>query len=303
MGQCTFHALGSTILIIADAMNDVELDLVSTWFATWEQSLSRFLPTSELQVLNTAKTASVSPLLWAALHHALEVARRTAGLVTPTVLPALLAAGYTQSFDQAFMPSTSSKLVNPTAWDAIHCEPSTRTIQLPMECEIDLGGTAKGWLVDQTLARLSRSGSVLVDAGGDIGVSGPRSDGQAWPIEVSHPWPNQPPIALIALKNGGIATSGRDYRRWPTANGWSHHLIDPRTSQPATTDVLSATVIGPDAASADWAAKVVLLLGSNAGLAWLDNHPAYAGVVILDDGTALRSRRFSPYCWPTSEEQ
>ena len=302
MGQITFRALGSTMLIVAEALCETELEVVPRWFAAWEQSLSRFLPTSELQSLNTHGMACVSPLLWEALQHGLEVAAITDGLITPTVLPALLAAGYSRSFDEGVEPSPTTPISQIPDWRTIQCIPANRMVTLPPDCLIDLGGTAKGWLINRALAQLRCFGPVLVDAGGDIGVTGPQTDGLGWPIEVAHPWLDREPIALAILPSGGIATSGRDYRRWQSNRGWQHHLIDPRTGYPSTSDVLSATVIAPDAATADWAAKVVLLLGSRTGLQWLDQHPDLAGIVVLDDGTWLSSRRFSQFCWPQCKE-
>jgi hypothetical protein len=79
-----------------------------------------------------------------------------------------------------------------------------------------------------------------------------------------------------------------------------HHIIDPRTGQPAQTDVLSATVVGPDGPSAEMAAKVALIRGSRAGLSWLDARPTLAGLLVLDDGRILRSRRMDAYLEQTT---
>ena len=48
-----------------------------------------------------------------------------------------------------------------------------------------------------------------------------------------------------------------------------HHLIDPRTGTAAASDLHSVTVRAPGAAMADVAAKVVLVLGSVSGSAYL----------------------------------
>jgi thiamine biosynthesis lipoprotein len=93
----------------------------------------------------------------------------------------------------------------------------------------------------------------------------------------------------------GVATSGRNYRRWQRGGAWKHHIIDPRTGEPAETDVLSATVIAPTVLEAEVAAKVVLILGSREGLAWLGAKPNYAGLVVLEDGQIVRGPRINPY--------
>lgn len=196
-------------------------------------------------------------------------------LTPPTLLTALEAAGYDRSFDaltaEAMTGSVMSLPDMPCdalgAWAAIRRDAATRSIQLPDGVRLDLGGSAKGWTADQAVRRLATVGPALIDAGGDIAVSGPQSDGSPWPIGVADPRMTDEQIDLLLLARGGVATSGRDYRRWQQNGIWQHHLIDPRTLRPAITDLLSATVIGSSAAACEVAAKAVLLLGSRSGLA------------------------------------
>jgi thiamine biosynthesis lipoprotein len=102
-------------------------------------------------------------------------------------------------------------------------------------------------------------------------------------------------VTSVFMERGGIATSGRDYRHWIRAGRPQHHIIDPHTGEPAETDVLTATVIAPDAMQAEAMAKAVLIAGSQAGLAWLDEGDQYAGLLILDDGRRLHSRNLARY--------
>jgi thiamine biosynthesis lipoprotein len=164
---------------------------------------------------------------------------------------------------------------------------------------LDFGGIAKGWAADQAVRRLAVHGPALVNAGGDIAVSGPRQSGDGWLIGIDAPLglelPADTQLELIALRTGGVATSGRDYRRWQQNGAWQHHIIDPRSGVPADTDVLAATVIAPTAGDAEVAAKVVLLLGSSAGLDWLDARPALAALLVLETGEVLHSRRLPAF--------
>jgi thiamine biosynthesis lipoprotein len=90
-----------------------------------------------------------------------------------------------------------------------------------------------------------------------------------------------------------VATSGRDYRRWKQDGRWNHHIIDPRTGEPAVTDVLTATVVAPNVMEAEMAAKVVLILGSREGLEWLERRSGYAGLVVQETGAVITSRAFN----------
>jgi len=168
---------------------------------------------------------------------------------------------------------------------------------LPRDVRLDFGGIAKGWAADRAAARLGRWRPALVDAGGDIAVSGPMAGGCPWPVAVADPFAPAGEVALLRLYAGGVATSGRDFRRWQQDGAAAHHIIDPRTGLPAAVDVLSATVIGPSAARAEVAAKTVLILGSQAGLRWLDDQAGLAGLLILESGDVLYSRNSAEYIW------
>lgn len=280
------------------------LAAVPAWFATWEHHLSRFEPLSDLSRLNASSGTPqpVSDTLFTVLRAALAAAEATAGLVTPTVHAALVAAGYDRSFETGLSgprrdadPSGSAAVPD---WRGIVLDPGPQTVTLPAGLTLDLGGTAKGWCADQTAQALAAAAPVLVNAGGDIAVSGPLPDGSAWRIAITDPRDPTTVCAELFVEHGGVATSGIDYRRWQQGDTLAHHLIDPRTGRPSDSDVLTATVVAPTAAAADVAAKMVLLLGCDAGLTWLDRQPGLAGLVVRRDGTMVETDALDAYLWP-----
>jgi thiamine biosynthesis lipoprotein len=304
MEALSFRAMGCEMKAVLDAEGPRArraLAQVPGWFESWEAALSRFRADSELSRLNAraGQIVRVSGVLWEVLQAALAAARRTGALVMPTGLVALEAAGYDRTF--AALPAAGSAAVAPAgplpAWQAVRLLPRLQAVQVPAGVRLDFGGIAKGWAADRAARRLAAHAPALVDAGGDIRVSGPRANGDAWPIGAGDPRDADRDLALLALRGGAVATSGRDYRRWQRGGVWQHHILDPRTGQPATTDVLSATVLAPTAVAAESAAKVVLILGSGAGVAWLDAQPALAGLLVLDDGQVRLSRRLPDYYW------
>jgi thiamine biosynthesis lipoprotein len=300
-----FKAMGCHMLAVLDVPVEdpaSQLDQVPGWFETWEQSLSRFRETSELSVLNAAggTPVPVSETLWEVLQMALESERLSSGLVTPAVLDALVTAGYDRSFEQ--MPPVSSTQTRdyfaPVGLlSDVVLDESTRTVCLPAGLRLDFGGIAKGWAADEATRRLSAFGPALVNAGGDIAISGPPSSGDAWPIGIADPFNPEADLETLMVGQGGVATSGKDYRRWQQGGSWQHHIIDPRTGMPAQADVLTATVIAPSAGEAEVAAKVALISGGRAGLEWLDSNAALAGMLVLEDGKRIYSRRMSQYLW------
>lgn len=303
--QVAFTAMGCRMLAAVDGPEVIPLSTVPAWFAAWEDCLSRFLPASELTRLNAAggRPLPVSETLWRVLHTALWAARRSDGLVVPTVLPALEAAGYDRPFANIDAGPRTTVAMPPAAstdsgdWRTIRCSARTRTVQLAPGMRLDLGGVAKGWAADRAARRLGATWPALVDAGGDIAVSAPPHDARGWAVGVADPFTPGGQLALLALAGGGVATSGTDYRRWQRDDRWHHHLIDPRTGRSANTDLLSATIVAPSAREAEVAAKIVILLGHQAGLAWLATRPSLAGLLVSPHGDVATSARWSRYVW------
>ncbi len=300
MQRLDFRAMGCQMTAVLDTDRGTNhLDLVSGWFEVWEQALSRFRPDSELSRLNqrTGQWVCVSPILWEVLKLAINAAQWTGGLISPTILNALEAAGYDRSFEQIQADGPSAPSQPDGHWEFIKRQSSTRSIWLPPDARIDLGGVAKGWAAERAARKLGVHGPALMDAGGDVAVSGPRADRSPWPIGISDPFRPHQIIGTLKIARGGVATSGRDYRRWQKNGVWQHHLIDPRTGRPAQTDVLSVTVIAPSVVEAEIAAKAVLLSGTEAGLEWLETWPEFAALVMQEDGRLVGSTQFENYLW------
>lgn len=292
--------MGCHMLALVDSTEPVDqVSRVPEWFEEWEQALSRFREDSELNRLNrnAGRPLQTSPVLWQVIQASLQAAHQSNGMVTPTLLAALESAGYDRTFEALELSGARQRpgwmLVGD--WRAIECDATTRSICLLPGMRLDLGGIAKGWAADQAAQRLGEYGPALIDAGGDIAVSGPQANGDRWPIGVADPSEPERNLEMLLIARGAVATSGRDYRRWQRNGVWQHHIIDPRTGEPADTDIVTATVIAPTAVEAEVAAKRVLISGSRAGLDWLEEQPSMAGLIVLESGYVLNSHRLEGY--------
>lgn len=297
----SFRALGSQVNVWLDtddpAVDGVlALRQVPGWLEEIEAALSRFRPDSELSRLNQRLREWVdsSETMQCNLDAALRAARITGGLVTPLVLRALVAAGYDRSFEMVHQVEASdgNEPMPVRRWESIQLDRAAGRVWLPDA--IDLGGTAKGWAAQQVAQRLSAHGPALVDLGGDI-----VGQGKPWMVYVFDPFRPETPFAAVRLHDCTIATSGTDYRRWGAGR---HHIIDPLTGLPSQTDVVSATVIHPDAVLAEAYAKAVLLQGSVAGLNWLAQHDRAAGLVFDRLGRVLATENFQAHITPMHKE-
>lgn len=236
------------------------------WLAEVEARLSRFDPQSELSALHRAMRAGpgeaepsplrmagkgvpvartygfvASPMLFDCLACALDAAEQTNGLFDPALLPNLRAAGYDQDFaaikhrdlgpPPPIVPATGR-------WREIRLDPDQRTIAMPPDVQIDLGGIAKGWAADHVIDQIFASfPNALVNVGGDMRLRGGPGPGVLWAVAIDRPTvadeDNDDHLAIITPGEGGVATSGANRRWWRQGNHVSHHLIDPRTGLPA----------------------------------------------------------------------
>jgi thiamine biosynthesis lipoprotein len=296
-----FRAMGCEMLAVVDSESTPALlAKVPEWFEEWEQVLSRFRYDSELTRLNQIheRPVQVSDVLWEVFQAAEQAEQLTNGLVTPTLLDAIIEAGYDRPFDvlpHQTQYMTETIFAAPAPQTAIAFDKSARTITLPSGTGLDFGGIAKGWAAHETLKRLQSEGPALVNAGGDIAISGTRADGGPWQVGVANPFHRGREMETLYLNECGVATSGKDRRRWTRNGVFQHHIIDPLTHQPVETDLLTVTVVGPDVMQAEAAAKAAFILGSRAGLEWIEEHPGFAALFTLDNGHILYSTKLEEY--------
>lgn len=221
--RVAFRAMGSGIgmWLLSDNAEAANGRLGAAWafMRLVERQLSRFLPDSEMSLLNARAgfPTQVSPVLWQALGAALDAARRTSGLCDPTVIDALEAAGYARSFaDGLDADAPVAQPAPPKAgWRDIRMDERTRTVALPPGVRIDLGGNAKAWAAERAADMMASLGPCLVDAGGDIAARGTSPDSEAgWPVGVADPHQPDADLCVLRVHDRGVATSGVDYRRW-----------------------------------------------------------------------------------------
>ena len=294
MKSSSFRCMTTDIELFLDAsdggLGREVLRRAEDLFRDVEARFSRFLDDSELSQLNRiqAESVQVSPDLAELVALAIAAARNSDGIFDPTVIDALEAAGYDRSIDLIRKNGTHAPrpvAPHPDRWKEVVVDTARSTVRLPAGVRLDLGGIGKGWAVDRAGAMLQPYGAGMVSAGGDIRAWGDQpglQSGQGWLVALDHPEEPGKDLAWLRVRNGAVATSSITARRW--AGG--HHLINPRTARPADTDLLSVTVLGPTAVQAEVAAKVALILGREAGLAWLAEQPGVEAVLV-DESNAM----------------
>lgn len=260
-------------LDLADRAAERVADLEARW--------SRFLPDSEVSRLNASPGVPVvvSPDTFALVERAVDAWGVTAGLFDPTVLAALEAAGYDRSFDR-YAPREPRPSTGPAPGCAgLHLDPIVGSVALPRGVRLDPGGIGKGLAADLVATELVSAGAAgaLVDLGGDVRVTGRAPDPAGWVVAVEDPFAPERDLARAALADGAVATSSRLLRVW--AGGRAHHLVDPRTGLPSTSDLVAVSVVAGEAWWAEVLAKAALLAGS-AGAAGVIDAGGATGLLV-----------------------
>jgi thiamine biosynthesis lipoprotein len=262
--------------IVPEAFEDVERE-----FERLTQVFSRFRPDSELSLLNQAGSAICSTDLLHVVTLALDARRQTGGRFDPTVLDALVSSGYDRTFVE--LPTDGPAPLPRPCGGEMEIDATTRTIRLAPDTHLDLGGIVKGYAAEETCRLLGTLGPCLVNAGGDIAMLGV-PEACAWPIAVDT---HGDPLTL-GVSRGGVATSGRDFRRWLRGGEEQHHLIDPGTGLPSNSDLLGVTVIASDAVEAEVQAKALFLVGERAAVEEA-NASGLPCVLRTNDGRIVRA--------------
>ncbi|MEH7413985.1 FAD:protein FMN transferase [Neobacillus drentensis] len=271
MFKYNFNSMSTMVQIsISKELFANDLMPVYKLFASVEDTCSRFKENSELSQINQQleKEVDVSDPLFSILKDALQFYEETNGVFNPGILSAIENSGYTRSIE--FIKGRELGVPSPTAPVFTKLKPyqldeEKQTVLL--NTRIDLGGIAKGWVVDRAAEILFEYGFGFVNVGGDIRIFG--SLPRPLNIGIEDPFDPSKMLSSIQVTEGAVATSTSMKRRW-TVNGRSkHHLIDPTTGEPSASTIISSTVTAPTAVEADVLAKVILLLGEERGKALL----------------------------------
>lgn len=276
----TFRAMGTQITTVLpgsspDRALEVAFDRVAEIFAKEEQRFSRFRGDSELTSVNAAsgRWTNVSAGFERLIKFALRQAERTDGLFDPTVLHAIIAAGYDRDYDEV-LAGARGALHPPQPcgrWSEIDLR--SGGVRLPAGVGLDFGGVAKGWTADLAAEAAAHSGLpwAMVSAGGDLRIAG---DSTGIDVAIEDPWIATEEVARVRLTSGALASSSTTRRAWGPG---LHHVIDPRTGAPSDAAALQATVWAPTCAEAETLATWAILTGPAA----LDTVP---GAIATVDG-------------------
>lgn len=230
------------------------------WHAWQESDL-----TSLNQNLQQQIWFSTEPELFEMVALSREYYQSSDGLFDPAIGGLISAWGFHRSdFDDAPKPDMKSiaDLQQQQASMADIEFDNTRLRGTSPQLQLDLGGLAKGYGLGKISKQLQQLGitNFILNAGGDVVTNGQHGS-RAWRVGIRSPEPGKVVATINTQGDEAVFSSGNYERYYETKEDRIHHLIDPRTAQPATS-LTATTVLHQNAALADAAATALLIAGT-----------------------------------------
>jgi thiamine biosynthesis lipoprotein len=257
-----------------------------------DDAMSTYKPESEISRVNAE--AAEAPMvigdeLFRLVERSLELSVASGGAFDITYD----SVGYLYDFRARQRPTDSEIAQHLDAVDYRHVvlDRERHTIFFKTDgVRINLGGIAKGYVVERAAAMLRARGveHALLNAGGDTRVIGDRR-GQPWIVGIRHPRVADEVVTRLPLVDEAISTSG-DYERYFEEDGRRyHHIINPATGRP-TEGILTVTVIGPDGTLTDGLDTAIFVLGVEKGLELIEAYPEYETIIVDAAGKVSYSK-------------
>ncbi len=254
-----------------------------------EMAASRFRPDSDVSRLAAANAepVQVSPMTIDLVSVALRACAQTDGLIDPTLGYTLADLGYDRTISQvqAGQGQIAVKVRPVTGtWRDVEIDAQALTVRLPAGVALDLGATAKARAADLAAHQVFAATGcpVVVGLGGDLSVVGTPEGSDGWQVRIGETPAELDDAARVlprvSIESGGLATSTTQARRWNAGDRVLHHLIDPRTQQPAREVWRTATVAAASCVDANTASAAAIILGDGA-TEWLTERQLPARLV------------------------
>lgn len=244
--------------------------------------MSPYLPESELARINAEaadRPVKISEELFALIKESLKYSEISGGAFDIT----FASVGYMYDYREKQHPSDQfiDQNVTKINYHHIRLNEKEHSIQFAVKgVRIDLGGIAKGYAIDTSVAILKRCGikNGYVSAGGDSRIIGDRN-GRPWMLGIKHPRQSDKVVVKLPLSNVAVSTSG-DYERFFIENGKRyHHIIRPQTGR-SVSETWSTTVIGENATMTDALSTTLFVLDTKSALELIEKLPNVDAIII-----------------------
>lgn len=299
---------GTTFIIkTSDDSLNVNAQEIDSLLQQFDLALSTYIPNSTISSFNASEDFIVlgdeDVFFRTCYEMSKDVFERTSGMFDPSVFPLVEAWGFFKTMEDPPSKESIDSILQFTGFDPNrhHVFVNDTLKKLHPSFKLDFNAIAQGQSADE-LARFLRSRghkNYFIEVGGELVVKGLNNDGLPWVIGIDMPIDDNDGNSARQLENyihisqGGIATSG-NYRKFYEKDGRKFsHTLHPLTGYPVEHNLLSATVIAPNAAIADAYATAFMVMGGDKTMDYLEkNKDLNLAVYLLyqnDNGRVARA--------------
>jgi len=254
----------------------------------FDMSLSLYKDSSILSRINRNEKAEPDEFFIVVFRKSVEISQLTNGAFDITVGPLVRAWGFGPDEHKDVSALKIDSLLQYVGIEKVQLTDG-QVLKSDPGVKLDFNAIAQGYSVDVVCRFLDTMGitSYLVEIGGEVRVKGNKGD-SLWRIGIDRPEdnnmsPGENLEAVIEMKDRSLATSG-NYRKYYVENGIKYsHTIDPKTGYPAKNQLLSATILAADCATADGIATACMVMGKEKSIEFLDLHPEFDAYLIYSD--------------------
>ena len=254
-----------------------------------DEALSPFNKKSVITAVNNNHDIEVNDMFADVFLLAQKISDDTSGDFDITVAPLVNAWGF--GFKNGTQPTKHNidSLKNIIGYKKVRLE-GRKVVKKDKRLMLDCSSIAKGYGSDVVARFLQKRGvkNYMVEIGGEIVTKGISPKRVPWKIGVTRPVDDSLSVSkelqsVINVTDKAMATSG-NYRNFYYKNGKKYaHTIDPHTGYPVQHNILSATVIADNCATADAYATAFMVMGLEKAQKLLERHPELMAYFIYSD--------------------
>lgn len=272
-----------------NASKDYQKSLDSLFY-DFNQSLSTYIPTSDISKINDGNTAvEVDNYFVEVFEKSKKIHQQTDGFFDPTVGNLVNAYGFGPEKGK-LNPSDSliSELMKTVGFEKVSLKNKKIYKETP-NIYLDFNSIAKGFAID-IVARFFDSKNIdsyLIEIGGEIRAKGFKNDQKPWAVQIVNPsnTDDENGFTILKLSNISMATSG-NYRKFRITNDGKKfvHTINPKTGMASESNLLSASVFTKtDCADADAYATAFMAMGFEKSKQFLEKNLDIKAILIYTD--------------------
>lgn len=282
-------------IIVSDEDAQLTKLAIDSILSDFDRSLSAYIDSSVISKMNRAHGTYNIPVSDIYFIPCYQISQRiflmTKGAFDPSVFPLVEAWGFMKKMKNPPTQTQVDSLLQfvdftPGVHHSLLEEKRTYR-KRDSRFRLDFNAIAQGYSVDVLAEYLQKKGmqNFFVEIGGEIRVQGLNPSGEPWNIGVDVPEESNSGRdgraigQVLSLKNGALATSG-NYRKFYEKDGKKYaHTLNPRTGMPAENEILSATILGENAAESDGVATAIMVMGLTEAKIWLSKNTQYQALL------------------------